>query len=123
MLQLVRYGVVGMVSNMAIYLVYLFVTYLGVEPKKAMTLLYIVGAFIGFLGNRKWTFAHRGNSMRAVGRYVTAHTLGYLLNLVILFIFVDRLGYAHQAVQAIAVVVVAGFLFVTLKFYVFSKKS
>ncbi len=123
MRQLLRYGLVGVVSNLTIYFVYLLITYLGVEPKKAMTLVYVVGTFIGFVGNRKWTFAHRGAPTLTVVRYAIAHLLGYLLNFTILFTFVDRLGYAHQVVQAVAIVVVAGFLFVIFKYYVFPKAN
>ena len=122
MLQLIRYGVVGVVSNAAIYFIYLLITYLGVEPKTAMTLVYIIGASIGFIGNRKWTFAHRGDSSRAALRYVLAHLFGYLLNFLILFTFVDRLGYAHQWVQAVAIIIVAGFLFILFKYFVFHER-
>ena len=122
MLQLIRYGLVGVVSNAVIYLVYLLITYLGVEPKIAMTLVYIIGASIGFVGNRKWTFAHRGAFSRTALRYGLAHLSGYLLNFLILLTFVDHLGYAHQWVQAIAIIIVAGFLFIILKYLVFSKK-
>ena len=122
MCQLIRYGIVGVVSNLAIYLVYLLIAYLGVEPKKAMTLVYIIGASIGFIGNRKWTFAHRGDPSRAALRYILAHLFGYLLNFLILLIFVDHLGYAHQWVQAVAILVVAGYLFLASKYFVFSMK-
>lgn len=122
MRQLIRYGLVGVASNAAIYIVYLFITYLGVEPKTAMTLVYIIGASIGFVGNRKWTFAHRGDSTSAALRYVLAHLFGYLLNFLILFTFVDRLGYAHQWVQAVAILVVAGFLFIIFKYFVFRER-
>lgn len=120
--QLIRYGVVGVTSNAAIYSVYLFITYLGVEPKTAMTLVYIIGASIGFIGNRKWTFAHRGNPASAALRYLLAHLFGYLLNFLILVTFVDRLGYAHQWVQAMAIIIVAGLLFVVFKYFVFRQK-
>src|SRR3989338_6341008 len=123
MRQLIRYGLVGIVSNLTIYFVYLLITYLGVEPKKAMTLVYIIGASIGFIGNRKWRFAHRGNSSSAALRYVLAHLFGYLLNLLILFTFVDRLGYAHQWVQAMAIIIVAGFLFIEFKYFVFRERT
>lgn len=122
MRQLIRYGLVGAVSNLTIYFVYLLITYLGVEPKTAMTLVYIIGASIGFIGNRKWTFIHRGDSTRAALRYVLAHVFGYLLNFLILFTFVDRLGYAHQWVQAMAIIIVAGFLFIVFKYFVFCER-
>lgn len=122
MRQLIRYGVVGVMSNAAIYFVYLLITYLGVEPKTAMTLVYIIGAAIGFIGNRKWTFAHRGDASSAVIRYILAHLSGYLLNFLILFTFVDRLEYAHQWVQAMAIMIVAGFLFIVFKYFVFRER-
>lgn len=122
MRQLIRYGLVGVISNAAIYFVYLLITYLGVEPKIAMTLVYIIGASIGFIGNRKWTFAHRGDSTSAMLRYALAHLFGYLLNFMILFTFVDCLGYAHQWVQAMAIIIVAGFLFIGFKYFVFRER-
>jgi len=122
MRQLIRYGVVGVVSNAAIYFVYLLITYLGVEPKAAMTLVYIIGASIGFIGNRKWTFSHRGDFSSAALRYALAHLFGYLLNFLILLTFVDRLGYNHQWVQAVAIIIVAGVLFIIFKRFVFREK-
>lgn len=122
MQQLIRYGLVGVVSNAAIYFFYLLITYLGVEPKTAMTLVYVIGTVIGFIGNRKWTFAHRGDSSGAALRYGLAHLFGYLLNLLILLTFVDHLGYAHQWVQVVAIMIVAGFLFVVFKYFVFCEK-
>lgn len=105
------------------YFVYLLTTYLGVEPKKAMTLLYIIGASIGFVGHRKWSFSHRGDATQAAIKYAAVHLSGYMLNLLILSIFVDRLGYAHQVVQAVAIIAVAGFLFIVFKYFVFPKKN
>jgi len=122
MRQLMRYALVGVASNAAIYVVYLIITCLGVEHKTAMTLVYVIGGFIGFVGNRKWTFAHRGSASGAVFRYVLAHLFGYSLNFLILFTFVDRLGYAHQWVQAAAILIVAGFLFIIFKFFVFRQR-
>jgi putative flippase GtrA len=120
-LQLFRYGLVGIVTNLALYCFYLLITYLGIEPKKAMTISYITGAFIGFIGHRQWTFSHNGALLGSGARYVIAHLFGYLINFLILLTFVDTLGYSHQWVQAAAIIVVAGFLFVTFRYFVFPK--
>ena len=117
--QLLRYGLVGAASNISGYLVYLLITYFGVEPKLTMTLVYAAAATIGYVGNRQWAFAHKGAVLGSSARYLIAHLLGYTLNLSILYIFVDRLGYAHQWVQAVAIAVVAGFLFVLFRYFVF----
>ena len=118
--QVLRYAVVGIVNNFAGYMIYLFLTHLGAAPKLTMTLLYAVGATLGYAGNRQFTFAHRGNLIASGKRYLLAHFLGYLMNLAILIVFVDHLGYPHQWVQAAAIFVVAGFLFIAFKFFVFT---
>lgn len=119
MKQLMSYGVVGVVSNLIIYLLYLLITYNSVEPKTAMTFLYIISACISFFANKKFTFAYKGGVFGSGVSYVIAHFFGYLLNFLILMVFVDNLGYPHQLVQCIAIFVVAAFLFVCFKLFVF----
>jgi putative flippase GtrA len=117
--QLFFYVLVGLLSNVFGYLVYLFLTYFGGTPKVTMTLLYGFGAAVGFFGNRKYTFEHDGDVIRAGVRYVIAHGVGYLCNLTILIVFVDELGCSHEWVQAIAILIVAAFLFLAFKVFVF----
>ena len=117
--RLFRYALVGLLSNVAGYLAYLAFTSLGGAPKITMTLLYGVGAAVGFFGHRSLTFEHQGSIIGAGGRYVIAHCFGYFLNLSILIVFVDKLGYVHQWVQAIAIFIVAVFLFLAFKVFVF----
>lgn len=121
-MQLFSYVLVGVLSNLAGYFLYLFLTYLGCTPKLTMTTLYGVGAVFSFFANRRFTFRHDGH-IGAVGiRFLLAYALGYLLNLLLLVLFVDVLGFAHQLVQAVAIVVVAIFLFVVCRLFVFVQR-
>lgn len=117
--QLIRYALVGVMSNATGYFVYLLATYLGAAPKLAMSVLYGVGAGIGFFGNRSISFSYKGGIMGSGIRYLTVHSVGYLMNLAIIIVFVDNFGYPHQIVQAIAIFVVAAFLFIAFKLFVF----
>jgi len=119
MKQLLRYSMVGLTNNLISYLLYILVTYNGVEPKIAMTVLYIIGASINFLANKKFTFSDKGYMLNSGMRYVITYLLGLLLDFCILKIFFDKLGYPHQLVQGIATFVVGGFLFVCFKLFVF----
>lgn len=119
MVQFFRYGLIGTLSNLLGYLLFLLITYWGIEPKTSMSLLYVTGAAIGFFGNRKWTFSHQGTWLSSGFRYCIAHLFGYSLNYSLLLVFVDLLGYSHALIQAIAIFVVAGFLFVMFKYLVF----
>jgi putative flippase GtrA len=118
--QVFRYGVVGLLTNLTGYGIYLLLTYGGTDPKITMSTLYLIGAMLSFFGNRRITFAHTGSRPQAALRFGVAYFLGYLLNLALLIVFVDKLGCRHQLVQAISIFVVAAFLFLSLKLFVFS---
>ena len=119
--QLLRFGIVGVLSNLIGYLVYLLITYLGVGPKLTVSLLYPIGTYMSFVGNKSWTFGIKGRSIRPGLKHILVYALGYLLNFLILMVFVDYLGFAHQLVQFVAIFVVALFLFVAMKFFVFAR--
>ena len=118
---ILRYAVVGVAGNFIGYAAYLALTRLGVPFKLAMSFLYALSICISFLGNRNWAFEHRGNVVGAAWRFGLAHAAGYLLNLGLLTVFVDKLGYPHEWVQAAAIFVVGGFLFVVFKLFVFRR--
>lgn len=118
--QLARFGLVGLASNAAGYLAYLLVTSLGVAPKLAMTALYLVGAVLGFVGNRSFTFGHEGTLLSSGARYACVHVIGYAICLGIQFLVVDWWRYPHQIAQAAAVLIVALYLFFALRHFVFS---
>lgn len=117
--QIIRYGIVGIANNLAGYLVFLILTWWGLEPKLVMTVLYTTGATIGFFGNRQWAFNYRGNLLGAGMRYCIAHLCGYVVNFLLLLVFVDKFGYPHALVQGVALIIVAGFLFLLFKYLVF----
>jgi len=119
--QVVRYGVVGVLNNLLGYLIYLLITFYWLDPKVAITLLYPVGAATAYFGHSKYAFSYRGKSTNALLRYVVAHLVGYSVNLLMLFILTDKLKFPHQAVQALAIIVVAGILFLMFKYFVFPK--
>lgn len=119
--QLARYICIGAASNAAGYAAYLLLTYFGLPPKVAVTLLYITVAGLSFFGNQKITFMYDGKFLGAGIRYFIAHFTGYSLNLAILMVFSDHLGYNHQIVQAAAIILVAVYLFFSLKFFVFRR--
>ncbi len=118
--QFFSYALIGVLTNVLGYATYLGLTYLWGAPKLTMTALYLAGASIGFLANRRFTFRHDGGIGITGIRYLLAQVAGYLLNLVLLLLFVDWFDFPHQIVQAIAIVVVAIFLFVLLRIFVFS---
>jgi putative flippase GtrA len=119
--QLFSYALIGILTNALGYSIYLFLTHLWGAPKITMTALYVVGVSAAFFANRRYTFRHDGGIGVTGIRYLLLQAVGYLLNLTLLLVFVDWLGVAHQITQAIAIVVVAIFLFVMSRVFVFSQ--
>ncbi len=117
--QFVRYVLVGLGSNVAIYLVYLLLTSWGWNPKLAMSLLYFIGVLQTFVFNKKWAFRFNGAATPALVRYATAYALGYVVNLSTLMLLVDQMGLPHQWVQGAMIVVVAMMLFLAQRYWVF----
>lgn len=121
--QFVRYGVVGMAQNSVGYAIYILFTWIGFDPKLVVAICYPCAMLVSFLGNKKFTFNFSGSWKGSGARFVLAHAASYAINLGMLFVFVDKLGYPHQIVQAAAIFVCAAFLFVVLKFFVFPVKE
>jgi len=121
--ELVRFGVVGLLANAALYLLYLAGTGLGLGHKLAMTLAYCIGTLQGFVLNRNWTFRSRAPARAALARYWAAYLAAYGLNLGLLALFVDGAGLPHQAVQGVLIVVIALLLYLAQKLWVFREPT
>lgn len=117
--QLTRFAVVGIASNATLYALFVLLTFLGLDPKVAMTLLFILGVLANFVANRIWTFGHRGRPAGALARYAVLYLGGYLTNLAGLAWFVDVEGKDPRLVQAVLIVFIAGATFLVQKYWVF----
>ena len=122
-IQGLRYGIVGIVSNLVLYMSYLGFTSLGVGHKTAMTVLYVVGVLQSFYFNKRWSFSHDGVASSALFRYLFTYAFFYLLNVASLFLFVDRLGLPHAWVQALTMLAIIVPLFLVQRYWVFPQAS
>ena len=116
--QLVRYGIVGLASNGIGYLLYLLLTWLGMEYRVAVTLLFAVGVVQTFFF-KSWSFGHTGTTKPALLRYWAVYIAAYFLNIAALTALVEYVDVPHQIAQLILVFVIAGLIFVALRFWVF----
>jgi putative flippase GtrA len=117
--EMLRFGAVGLGSNALLYLLYLAATAVGIEPKVAMSLLYVVGVLQTFVLNKQWTFRHKGHVRRTAIRYWVAYAALYLANVVLLIVFVDMAGLDHRIVQGVLILVFGLVLFALQKYWVF----
>ena len=119
--QFLRFAVVGLASNALGFCWYLLLTWLGVGPKTAMSLLFLIGTLQTFVFNKRWSFQFDGPNRHVFLRYLSVYGLGYLVNLAMLMWLVDYAGYPHVLIQAVMIVVVAILMFILQKYWVFAK--
>ncbi len=122
-MQFLRYATVGLASNLLGFLFYLGLTHIEIGPKTSMSLLYGVGVAQTFMFNKRWTFGHAGSNQSAILRYVATYGLGYVINFTCLLFFVDKLGWPHQVVQGVLIVMIAMLLFLLQKYWVFQRED
>ncbi|NOT12363.1 MAG: GtrA family protein [Methylococcaceae bacterium] len=117
--QIIRYGVVGVLNNLLGYGIYLLVTYFWLDPKIAISILYPIGATTAYFGHSKYSFSYQGKHTHALARYIITHLIGYGVNVLMLYLLWEKLKFPHQLVQAAAIVVVSGVLFLLFRYFVF----
>jgi len=117
--QYIKFMTVGIISNVVLYLLYILITSQSVGHKGAMTIVYILGVVQTYLFNKRWTFNHKSSNSYTSLKYLSVYGAGYLLNLLILIIFVDTFFLSHIVVQGFAIIVVAIFSFFSQKKWVF----
>lgn len=123
--ELIRYAFFGVTLNITGYLAYLLFTYYLISPIIAMSFLYPLSVLLGYFTHRRYTFRKKTKGLHGVVliRYVLVYFGGYLINLALLYFMNGILGHSHEFVQLFSIVVVAGFLFVAMKLYVFNIKQ
>lgn len=121
--QSLRFIVVGVLNNLGGYLLYIAVTWAGVDPKLTVAMFYPVAVLINYLTHARYSFDSRGDHGRRLPRYIVVYMLALLVNLGMLALFHDRMGFRHEFVQFAAFGVVGTFLFFSMKFFVFSPAS
>ncbi len=117
--QFTRYAMVGLASNALIYIAYIALTQIGLDPRLAMSLLYVLGILQTFVFNRAWSFRFTGSMAPALSRYIAIYALGYAINLSALWLLVNQAGLPHQWVMAGLILFMAVFFFVGQKVWVF----
>lgn len=119
--QFVRYGIVGIFSNIIGYIIYLALTHFGTPPKLAMTLLYCAGVAQTFFFNKSWSFKFTGPQTPAFVRYATLYAAGYLINYSTMAYLIDKQNAPHEFVMAALMLAMPALFFLGQKFWVFTE--
>lgn len=117
-LQIIRYYVVGSLVNAGGYAVFLLLLQGGMGHKLAASLLYLLGTLISFWLNRTLVFDSAVTLHSGIARLILMLGAGYVMNISILYVFVDWHGFHPAIVQLFSVVLVSVFFYLVNKFFV-----
>lgn len=106
-LQFVKFGIVGVSNTLISFAVYtLLLKVFGVWYVAASGIGFAVGAVNGFLWNRAWTFrGHVGDALTPV-RWFVVQSCGLLVDLALVYVFVDGVGLDELVGQAMTTAIV-----------------
>jgi len=117
--QTFRFAVVGIISNALLYVFYLYLVWVGLEPATAMTVVFAAGTLQTFFLNKNWTFSQRRSGLHCLAKYAIVYIAAYIFNLWILQLLVDRFHYPHQIVQGFTILFIGIFIFLLQRYWVF----
>ena len=117
-LQIMKYYAVGAFVNIGGYGIFLFWLHLGMGPKLAASLLYLVGALVSFWLNRALVFDSSVSVQSGLARLLLMLLMGYVLNIGTLYICVDKYGLNPSFVQLFSVVYISIIFYLVNKFFV-----
>jgi putative flippase GtrA len=120
--QLARYASVGVATNAASYLLYLWLTRLGLAPMAAATIAFAAAVAVSFALNRNLTFRSPGDPGVSFRRYIVAYVVAYGADIGGLYVSVNLLEFPHEIVQLGLIVFIACGLFVAQKYWVFADR-
>jgi putative flippase GtrA len=118
--EALRYAVVGVLNTLVGLLVIVACqALLGFSPYVANACGYAIGILVGYVANRNWTFRHSGAIGLSAALYLALFATCYVLNLAVLWLGLNVLGWPAALAQLAAMVVYTVCFFVGCKLVVF----
>ena len=120
--QLIKYSSVGILTNAIGYILYIFVSnFIGLNPPIAAILCGFAVIGLSYHLNTNYTFNSKNKGLESAMSYLILYLSAIFLNSFMIFVFSNILGFAHEIIAAISLMVISLSLFLIQKFYFFKK--
>jgi len=126
--SIIMYGIFGVLTTAVNYFVYWLCAHpLSLDPLVSNTIAWIAGVIFAYITNRIFVFESQENTpsgiIKEVVSFVASRLFTLLVETLIMYIFVKKLGFNDLIIKLIANVVVIILNYVLSKLIVFKKKS
>ncbi|MNO35597.1 GtrA-like protein [compost metagenome] len=101
--QPIKFLIVGILNTIVGYSVYaLYIFFIDKNYVHALLISHIIGVVHSYIWNRRWTFRQSHSSFGSIAKFVTIYIFTFLINLLLLSFFVDKMEVNTLVAQGIA---------------------
>lgn len=124
----ILYVIFGLLTTAVNFLVYtLFTRLVGTEVMYATIIAWIISVVFAFVTNKLYVFKSikkdKNTILKEIGSFFAARILSVILELVIMYVFVEIMHYNDMLIKIIANIIVIVVNYVLSKFWVFKKQK
>lgn len=119
--RLFRYGSVGIITNVTLYLVFILFLRLGLTPSVAAGVCYGLGVGISYLLNRRWTFSSTDSHRRDIPKFILAYGVGLVSTMLTITLLI--LWLPPELAQIVNIGLTALVIYVSLRFFRFGQQE
>lgn len=119
--QLARYGLVGLISNLGLYALFLVLLRVGVRPTAATGICYALGVTASYLANRRWTFSSARKHSSDLPKFVIAYGIGLISTLATINLLMRWLR--PEFAQLFNIAITAAVIYAGLKIFRFGQED
>lgn len=115
--KLSKYGIIGVLSNAFLYLIFLLLLWVDIAPVLASGLCYVFGVTISYIFNRKWTFQSERSHMKDMISFLSAYGVGLIVTLISMYLL--TMWIVPEIAQIIVIGITAVTIYVALHIFKF----
>ena len=119
--SIAAFGAVGLAASLMHVIVGLTLVHTGtLAPFSANIVAFLSAFLISYFGHRRYSFDSSAKHSRSLPRFLAVALLGLVLNQILVWIVVDRLGFAYAYCLVLLVTVVPAVTYVLSRYWAFS---
>lgn len=117
--QISRFIFVGILNTILGFGIYFILLSLNVYYMLALLISHLICVTHSFIWNKKWTFKSKGDGRREGLKFISVYSITFLINLLILAFFVEKLMFDPKVGQIFALGIVTMMSFLGHKYWSF----
>jgi putative flippase GtrA len=120
--QIIKYSSVGIITNIMGYILYIGIAnIIGLNPPIAAIISGFMVIGVSYYLNKRFSFQHRGEEINLAIKYYILYLSAILLHSFIILIFSNILGFAHEIIAGISLIIISCSLFLIQKNFLFNR--